>query len=80
MRRGSEGDMIWGLGVRVIVSDHYADLPIGAYGWSGACGTHFWVDPKNNIVAIYMKNSIYDGGAGAKTARQFERDVNAALQ
>lgn len=74
------GDMIWGLGVRVIVSDHYADLPIGAYGWSGACGTHFWVDPKNNIVAIYMKNSIYDGGAGAKTARQFERDVNAALQ
>lgn len=73
------GDVIWGLGVRIVVSENYKDLPVGAYGWSGACGTHFWVDPENDIVAIYMKNSVYDGGSGAKTARQFEKDVNAAL-
>lgn len=73
------GQVIWGLGVRIVVDEAYADLPVGAYGWSGACGTHFWIDPENNITAIYLKNSVYDGGSGAKTARQFEKDVNSAL-
>lgn len=67
------GHEIWGLGVRVIVGDN--TLPVGAYGWSGAYGTHFWIDPENKIVAIYMKNSYYDGGAGANTACAFEADV-----
>lgn len=70
----------WGLGVRVIADDSYGDLPCGAFGWSGAYGTHFWVDPVNRITAVYLKNSRYDGGAGAATARRFEQDVNAALK
>ena len=69
----------WGLGVRVITADPRNVLPCGAYGWSGALGGHFWVDPVNQIVAIYLKNSLYDGGAGSKTGRQFEKDVYAAL-
>lgn len=64
---------IWGLSVRVIVGEN--TLPVGSYGWSGAYGTHFWIDPENKIVAIYMKNSYYDGGADASTARRFESDV-----
>lgn len=70
----------WGLGVRVITGEDYQRLPVGAYGWSGAYGTHFWVDPVNQIAAIYMKNSIYDGGSGAKSARHMEEDVNASLE
>ncbi len=31
----------WGLGVRVIVRKDYDNLPLGAFGWSGAYGTHF---------------------------------------
>lgn len=69
----------WGLGVRVITAEDYGSLPSGAFGWSGAYGTHFWVDPVNRITAVYMKNSRYDGGAGAKTACQFERDVYQSL-
>ncbi len=65
----------WGLSVRVIVSPDYKRLPVGAFGWSGAYGTHFWVDPENRITAVYMKNSHYDGGSGARTAWQFEEDV-----
>lgn len=64
----------WGLGVRVITEDNNR-LPKGSFGWSGAYGCHFWVDPTNNITAIYMKNSTYDGGSGAKTAQNFETDV-----
>lgn len=69
------GSQRWGLSMRVITDPSYARLPVGAYGWSGAFGTHFWVDPANGIVGIYMKNSHYDGGSGALTAANFERDV-----
>lgn len=64
----------WGLGVRVIVDDS-STLPKGTFGWSGAYGTHFWVDPVNQITAVYMKNSTFEGGAGARTANNLERDV-----
>ena len=71
------GNQRWGLGVRVITNTN--TLPVGSFGWSGAYGTHFWVDPENEIVGIYMKNSHFDGGAGAKTSAYFEKDVMSAL-
>jgi CubicO group peptidase (beta-lactamase class C family) len=46
----------FGLSVRV-VSDAAARntwLSNGSFGWSGAFGTHFWVDPKQKMVAIYL--------------------------
>lgn len=74
------GKQRWGLSMRVIVSEEYARLPVGAFGWSGAHGTHFWVDPVNQITAVYLKNSHFDGGSGATTSRHFEKDVAAALE
>jgi len=26
----------------------------GIYGWGGAAGTRFWIDPKNKLITIYM--------------------------
>jgi len=69
------GPQKWGLGVRVITGADYVLLPVGSFGWSGAYGAHMWVDPENQITAVYMKNSLYDGGAGALTALHFEEDV-----
>ena len=69
----------WGLGVRVISADGY-QMPKNCFGWSGAYGTHFWIDPDNRISAVYMKNCRYDGGAGAATAFLFEQDVYAAMK
>ena len=69
----------WGLGVRVIVSEDYENLPVGAFGWSGAYGTHFWIDPTNNIAAVYMKNSLFDGGSANESARNFEKAVSDSL-
>jgi CubicO group peptidase (beta-lactamase class C family) len=46
----------FGLSVRV-VKDPVARnsfLSEGSYGWSGAYGTHFWVDPKEKLVGILM--------------------------
>ncbi|MBP1586968.1 MAG: beta-lactamase family protein [Clostridia bacterium] len=64
----------WGLGVRV-VRDGHPFLPSGLFGWSGAYGTHFWIDPANRISAIMMRNSRIDGGAGAPTTIKFEKAV-----
>ena len=69
------GNQRWGLGMRVITDASYPALPTNAYGWSGAYGTHFWIDPDNDIIGIYMKNSHYDGGSGAMTAVHFEKNV-----
>ena len=71
-------DWLWGLGVRVIVKPGNI-LPVGCFGWSGAYGTHFWVDPANKIAAVYMKNSAYDGGAGNQSATEFEKDIVNSL-
>ena len=66
----------WGLGVRVIVTEECKTLPVGAFGWSGAYGSHFWIDPTNKVVAVFMKNSFFDGGSGNESARNFEKAVN----
>ena len=70
-----QGNERWGLGVRVITEDVYPYLPKGTFGWSGAYGSHFWIDPANKIFAVYMKNSKYDGGAGNESAVNFEKAV-----
>ena len=70
----------WGLAVKVVTDSSYESLPLGAYGWSGAYGTHFWVDPENRITAVYMKNSQYDGGGGSITGENFEWDVTLSLK
>lgn len=70
---------IWGLGVRVNENGFYKRIPNGTYGWSGAYGTHFWIDNENKLTAVYMKNSLYDGGSGAITAANFEEDVYSSL-
>lgn len=69
----------WGLGVRVITKPHYR-LPVGSYGWSGAYGAHFWIDPVNEVTAVFMKNSKIDGGAGNNSANRFEEAVFNAFE
>lgn len=73
------GSERWGLSVRVIVDESYKNLPVGSFGWSGAWGTHFWIDPSNKIAAIFMKNSVFDGGAGNGSALNFEKAVIDSL-
>jgi len=52
-RAAGEG---FGLSVRVIEDAIGGNHRIsnGSFGWSGAYGTHFWVDPQEDIVAVMM--------------------------
>jgi len=66
----------YGLSVQV-VSDPIAAgqrVSTGSYGWDGAYGTHFWVDPKEKIVGIVMVQTD-------NPDRQLDRDFeNAVMQ
>ncbi len=52
-RAAGEG---YGLGVRAITDAPAAKtwLSEGSFGWSGVYGTHFWADPKENLVGILL--------------------------
>jgi CubicO group peptidase (beta-lactamase class C family) len=36
------------------LGDSSIEGSIGEFGWSGAAGTTFWIDPKKQPVGIYM--------------------------
>jgi len=61
----------FGLGFEVRRSD-------GAYGWAGVAGTYFWVDPKHDLVAIYMTQ--VDPMERMRLRTQFRAMVEAAIQ
>jgi len=46
----------YGLSMRVVNDpvSRNTFLSQGSFGWSGAFGTHFWIDPKEKIVGILM--------------------------
>jgi CubicO group peptidase (beta-lactamase class C family) len=46
----------FGLSVRVVSSavNRNTFLSDGSFGWSGAFGTHFWIDPVEKIVGVLM--------------------------
>ena len=64
----------WGLGVNV--RDDTTPLPENSYGWSGAYGTHFWVDEENQITALMLKNhrALTDNFWG-ESIHKFENSV-----
>ena len=44
----------WGLGVGIVTGRaELADVP-GRFGWDGAFGTSFWMDPKERVVGVLM--------------------------
>ena len=46
----------FGLSVRVVKNAVASGARVsdGSFGWSGAYGTHFWVDQKEDLIAVMM--------------------------
>jgi len=65
----------FGLGVRMVRNPAVAGskLSEGAYGWPGSFGTFFWVDPKLDLIAIFMGQMI-------NTIPRQERPVRAEFE
>jgi CubicO group peptidase (beta-lactamase class C family) len=78
-RPGRPAGFGFGLGfeVRTSVGDSLQAGSIGEYGWSGAAGTTFWVDPKEQLYAIYMIQANADDTRDLRL--QFRSMIQAAL-
>ena len=73
---GREAGRAYGLSVQVVTDPVKAGYRVGqgTFGWDGAYGTHFWVDPKEKIVGVMMIQVD-------NTTRQLDRDFeNAVMQ
>lgn len=68
--------MGFGFTVEVVVDPIKADSrrSVGSFGWDGAFGTHFWVDPKEQLVAVLMIQTANRG-----LHRDFENAVMQAI-
>lgn len=83
-RSGPAGGIVhgegYGLGVRVVTDPAQAGnlTSAGTFGWSGAAGTHYFVDRAEDLVAVFMiqKTGSPDGAA---MAAQFETLVYQAI-
>ena len=64
----------FGLSVQVISDPIAAGQRVskGSFGWDGAFGTHFWIDPKEKIVGIMMIQTD-------NSNRQLDRDFESAV-
>jgi CubicO group peptidase (beta-lactamase class C family) len=66
----------FGLSVRVVTDPAARNtfLSEGSFGWSGAFGTHFWVDRKEKLIAIAMTQT-----SNQEFLRDFENMVMQAV-
>ncbi len=77
MRPGS----FWGIGMSVknpLPGTQIARAK-GSYGWSGAYGTHFYVDPAHELEVVLGVNRSNIGGAASYVAHALEEAVKEML-
>jgi CubicO group peptidase (beta-lactamase class C family) len=75
---GRQPGRSFGLSVQVINNPVAAGYRVsaGSFGWDGAFGTHFWVDPKEKVVGILM---IQTDNPNRQLDRDFENAVMQAI-
>ena len=78
-RPGRPPGLGFGLGfeVRTSVGDSALPGSLGEYGWAGNAGTLFWIDPKEQLIAIYMVQ--VDDGVRVMLRNQFRTMVQSAI-
>jgi CubicO group peptidase (beta-lactamase class C family) len=76
---GTAGGEGYGLGVRVVTDPAKAGnlTSAGVFGWSGAAGTHFFVDREEGLVGVFMIQKM--GGGGPRFSAEFETLVYQAI-
>jgi CubicO group peptidase (beta-lactamase class C family) len=70
----------YGLGVRVVSNPAARStlLSEGSFGWSGAFNTHFFIDPKEKLIGIFM-TQIANLAARGEVRDDFETAVMQAI-
>ena len=76
---GRPSGLGFGLGFEVRTTPGQAGLPgsVGEYGWAGNAGTLFWIDPKEDLIAIYLIQ--VSDNERVKLRNQFRTMVQSAI-
>lgn len=45
-----------GFGILTDYAERTMMIPEGSYGWDGMFASHYWTDPKNKMVVVFMRN------------------------
>lgn len=45
-----------GFGLETEANDHQSVISLGSFQWGGAFNTHYWVDPKEDLIALLYTN------------------------
>ena len=72
----------FGLGFAVTLDTADGQLPgsAGAYSWSGAASTHFWIDPAEDLAVVFMTQYMpMGGGSRYNLGRELRTLVYGAL-
>ncbi len=60
-----------GFGISMEKSESISPVRAGTFEWGGMFASHFWIDPKSKVVAVFMRNiwptAAWDFGDKAKT-------------
>jgi CubicO group peptidase (beta-lactamase class C family) len=67
----------YGFGVVTHSNGAKSDDSVGTFSWGGIYYTHFWVDPKRELIGILMTQTYPNGHL--KVAAEFHRLVNEAV-
>jgi CubicO group peptidase (beta-lactamase class C family) len=70
----------YGLGVRVVTNSAARNtmLSDGSYGWAGAYNTYFFIDPREQVVAIFM-TQVANLGSRGEIRNDFDTAVMQAI-
>jgi CubicO group peptidase (beta-lactamase class C family) len=73
---GGRAGEAWGLSMRIITNSALRNtyLSKGSFGWSGAYNTHFFIEPEEQLVGIYMTQSAF-----LETRAQMREDFETAV-
>jgi CubicO group peptidase (beta-lactamase class C family) len=77
-RQAGEG---FGLAVRVITDPVAMGtfLSRGSYGWSGGYNTHFWIDPSEHLIGVFLAQTSTEFGVRQEIRSDFETAVMQAV-
>ena len=73
------GNRGWGLGLSVFVMRDDVSAVPGRFGWEGGLGTSWACDPREQLVAILLSQSLWTSPSGPQVYRDFWTSVYQAI-
>ncbi len=58
MTSGPVRDLVFGISILENLGQRGTPGSVGEYGWEGAYGFTYWVDPKEDMIVVYLKQLI----------------------